>query len=111
MPEVLVSCDLAHGLHFATACRERRLLGAASLCQAEESSVRTAARARAQAEYKESKRKELTARRGVKISLLPMLLYFVFILAAGFYAYTRVEHGMGGPVVRPEGVQLLCVVR
>ena len=57
---------------------------------------RNRARALLQEEYKEAKRKETTARRGVKISVIPMLLYFLFICAACFYVYTRVRFGMGG---------------
>lgn len=34
--------------------------------------------------------------RGVKISVVPMLLYFLFILAAILYCYTRIRFGMGG---------------
>jgi hypothetical protein len=49
-----------------------------------------------QEQYKEARRKESTAMRGVKISIIPMFLYFVFILAAILYCYTRIRFGMGG---------------
>lgn len=49
-----------------------------------------------QAEYNEAARKETKARRSVKIKIIPMILYFAFILCAGFYFYTRIIFGMAG---------------
>jgi hypothetical protein len=48
------------------------------------------------AQYNEAKRKETKARRKVRVIMWPMLLYFSFILAAGYYFYTRIMFGMGG---------------
>lgn len=36
------------------------------------------------------------SRKRVRIMVYPMILYFAFILAAGFYFYARIKHGMGG---------------
>lgn len=49
-----------------------------------------------QAEYNEAARKETKARRSVKIKIIPMILYFAFVLCAAFYFYTRIIYGMGG---------------
>ena len=44
----------------------------------------------------EAQRKETKARKKVRVVVWPMFLYFLFILAAGYYFYTRLVHGMGG---------------
>jgi hypothetical protein len=49
-----------------------------------------------QDEYETQRAGEQRARKAVRISILPMLLYLAFILAAGIYAYTRVAYGMAG---------------
>lgn len=51
---------------------------------------------RVQAEYNEAARKETKARKKIKIKIVPMILYFAFVLCAGFYFYTRITYGMGG---------------
>lgn len=49
-----------------------------------------------QAQHKEAAGKETVSRKRVRIIVWPMILYFAFILAAGYYFYARIEHGMGG---------------
>lgn len=49
-----------------------------------------------QAQHKEAARKETVSRKRVRIMVYPMILYFAFILAAGYYFYARIVHGMGG---------------
>jgi hypothetical protein len=49
-----------------------------------------------QAEQREAARKETVSRKRVRIVVWPMVLYFSFILSAGYYVYARIEHGMGG---------------
>lgn len=49
-----------------------------------------------QAQHQEAVSKETTSRNRVRIMVIPMILYFTFILAACFYFYARIEYGMGG---------------
>jgi hypothetical protein len=52
-----------------------------------------------QSEYEKQRETEIRAKKSIRVSLLPMLLYILFILAAGIYAYTRVAKGMDGLIL------------
>ena len=52
-----------------------------------------------QSEYEKAREEEVRATKSVRISILPMILYIAFFLAALIYAYTRVTRGMDGLIL------------